>query len=67
MTPEDQEITKKEKKPILPIILAAALILIAIIIFGVLAMTGKLGGSKNKPQFDDKFVEEPSYDTTTLA
>ena len=67
MTPENQEITKKEKKWLLPVIIVAALVLIAVIICAVLAMNGKFGGGKNKPQFDDKFVEEPSYDTTTLA
>ena len=66
-TPSETQITKQPRKYLLPILLGASLVLIAGVVFAVLGISGKLGGSRNKPEFEDKFLEEPSYDTSTLA
>ena len=68
---ETVETTVSKKKNNLPIIIGATVFVIVAIVFAIIAIlfaTGKLGsGKRDNPNFDDKYLEDPSYDTTTLG
>ncbi len=68
---ETVETTVSKKKNNLLIIIGATVFVIVAIVFAIIAIlfaTGKLGsGKRDNPNFDDKYLEDPSYDTTTLG
>ncbi len=66
--PEGDVVSKKKNGPLIAVIATVVFVIVLTgTVLAVLFATGKIGNGKNKQNMSDKYLTDPSYDTTTLS